>query len=338
MEREQLREFLLAEEGYAQAMDEVASPYLEQRMCARYLEREAGKKIYFVRALADRPRGIIVMSHGYTETVEKHRESVYYFVRGGYHVFMHEHCGHGRSYRLCSDREDLSLVFVDDYIRYVEDLLFVCRRAVQEFPRLPLYLYGHSMGGGIAAAAAAKEPALFSGLILSSPMIRPNSAPLPWGLAALIAGAFCLAGKGERYLPGHHSYDGRERFADSAGLSEARFTYYQKKRNEEPLFQTSAGSYGWLWQAVRLYRFLIGKAWKDIACPALIFQAQREDYVSNEAQERFVKKMNGRKEGGVELVRVPDVKHEIFNSGMPVLEEYWLRIFAFLIANSPDLQ
>lgn len=338
MEREQLREILLTEEGYAQTMDEVVTPYLEKRMQAAYCEREMGKKIYFVRALADKPRGIVVMSHGYTETIEKHRENIYYFLRGGYHVFMHEHCGHGRSYRLCSDREDKSLVFVDDYIRYVEDLLFMGNMAAREFPQLPRYLYGHSMGGGIAAAAAAKAPGMFSGMILSSPMIRPSSAPLPWGLASLIAGVFCLTGKGERYLPGHLPYDGRERFADSAGLSEARFDYYQKKRKEEPLFQTNAGSYGWLWQAVRLYRFLMGRAWRDIACPVLVFQAEHENYVSNEAQERFVKKLNRHREGCAELVRVPGVKHEIFNSGIAVREEYWTRIFAFLIANRSNLQ
>lgn len=63
---------------------------------------------------------------------------------------MPEHCGHGRSYRMCSDTGDLSLVHVDD-------LLFVSRRAA-EFPELPVCLYGHSMGGGIAAAAAAQAP------------------------------------------------------------------------------------------------------------------------------------------------------------------------------------
>lgn len=338
MTRERLQEILISEEGYSQTMDEVVTPYLEERMDAQYRERETGKKIFFVRALADEPRGIVVLSHGYTETIEKHRETIYYFLRGGYHVFMHEHCGHGRSYRLCSDREDLSLVFVDDYERYVEDLLFVSRMAAQEFPDLPLYLYGHSMGGGIAAAAAAKAPKLFSGLILSSPMFRPSSAPLPWGLASLIAGAFYLIGKREQYLMGHHPYDGQERFADSAGISEERFLYYQKKRNEELLFQMNAGSFGWLWQTVRLHHFLMGKAWRDIACPVLVFQAEHETFVSNEEQERFVEKLNGRSEGKAELVRVSGVKHEIFNSDMTVLEEYWMRIFTFLIANRDDLQ
>ena len=206
-----------------------------------------------------------MLSHGYTETAEKHLESIYYFLRGGYHVFMPEHCGHGHSYRLCRDTKDLSLVHVDDYKRYVDDLLFVARTAAKDYPNLPLLLYGHSMGGGIAAAAAAQAPELFSRLILSSPMIRPSSAPIPWPLARLIARTFCILGKSEQYVAGHRPYDGQETFVDSASISEARFDYYQQKRNTEPLYQMSAASYGWLWQTARLNRYLQKTAWRQIA-------------------------------------------------------------------------
>lgn len=58
MDRKQLREILLSEDGYAQVMDEVVMPYLEKRMEAAYCEREAGKKMYFVRELSDEPQGI----------------------------------------------------------------------------------------------------------------------------------------------------------------------------------------------------------------------------------------------------------------------------------------
>ena len=44
---------------------------------------------------------------------------------------------------------------------------------------------------------------IYSRLILSSPMIRPNSAPLPWPLAYLVAKTFCIAGGEEHYLPGN---------------------------------------------------------------------------------------------------------------------------------------
>ena len=81
-------------------------------------------------------------------------------------MYIPEHCGHGRSYRLV---EEPSLVHVDSYKRYVADLLFVARTAKKEHKNLKLYLFGHSMGGGIAAAAVAAKPKLFERLVLSSP-------------------------------------------------------------------------------------------------------------------------------------------------------------------------
>lgn len=326
MDKKTIHNMILPEEMYNATMKTVVLPYLTPRKTEGYCEREEGKRIFYIRCLADHPRGIAVISHGYTETIEKHLENIYYFLRGGYHVFMPEHCGHGHSYRLCHDTQDLSLVHVDDYRRYVDDLLFIARSAAQDYPNLPLLLYGHSMGGGIAAAAAAQAPELFSRLILSSPMIRPSSAPVPWPLARLIAGAFCMAGYSERYVEGHRPYDGQETFADSASVSEARFNYYQQIRRTDPLYQMNAASYGWLLQAARLNRYLQKTAWRRISCPVLVFQAEQEAFVSQKEQALFVRKLNHQKPGNAELIRVPGTKHEIFNSGKAVLKEYWQRI------------
>lgn len=314
---------ILREENYDETMNTIVLPYLAQRKTENYCQREEGKGIFYIRCLADHPKGIVVISHGYTETIEKHLENIYYFLCGGYHVFMPEHCGHGRSYRICSDTNDLSLVHVDAYERYVDDLLFIARSAAREFPDLPLLLYGHSMGGGIAAAAAAQAPELFSRLILSSPMIRPSSAPVPWPLTCLIAKTFCLSGKAEHYVKGNRPYDGQETFAGSASVSEARFDYYQQKRYKEPLYQMNAASYGWLLQTARLNRYLQKKAWRLINCPVLVFQAEQEAYVSDKEQVRFVRKLNRKKPGNAKLIRVPRTKHEIFNSGAGLLARYW---------------
>lgn len=334
MDKRTVRDMILPDEGYTEAMETVVEPYLAKRMTTGYCERETGRRIFYARCLADQPKGIVVISHGYTETIEKYKENIYYFLRGGYHVFMLEHCGHGRSYRLCSDAEDLSLVHVEDYERYVADLLFVSRMAAAEFPKLPICLYGHSMGGGIAAAAAAQAPGLFSRLILSSPMIRPSSTPVPWALACVIAKVFCIVGEAEQYVKGNQPYSGPEQFAESASVSEVRFDYYQKKRSREPLFQMNAASYGWLWQTARLNRYLQRKAWREIICPVLVFQAECETYVSKKEQNRFVRKLSQRMKGQVKLVRVCGVKHEIFNAGADVLERYWYKVLHSAGCNS----
>lgn len=330
MKKRTLHNIILPEEEYCEQMESIVKPYLSHRMTTTYCEREPGKQIFYAQCLCDRPKGIVILSHGYTETIDKHLENIYYFLQYGYHVFMPEHCGHGRSYRMCRDVKDLSLVHVDDYERYVKDLLFVSHMAPKAYPGLPVYLYGHSMGGGIAAAAAAREPELFFKIVLSSPMIRPSSKPVPWRLACLIAKALCTFGKSEEYIMGQHPYDGLEAFQDSASVSEARFHYYQKIRQNQPYFQMNGASYGWLLQTAGLNRHLMKKAWKNITCPVLVFQAGQESFVSNSEQVRFVKKIKQNQKGTAELVFITGVKHEIFNAKPAILEEYWHKILEFL--------
>ena len=51
-------------------MESVVLPYLAERKTEKYCERENGKKIFYLRCLADQPQGIVILSHGYTETAE----------------------------------------------------------------------------------------------------------------------------------------------------------------------------------------------------------------------------------------------------------------------------
>lgn len=166
---------IIKKEDYSGVMERKIMPELEKRKREFRLERQPGKPIYCVRYKADHTRGTVIISHGFTETAEKYEECIFYFLRMGLDTFCIEHCGHGRSYRLT---DDLSLVHTDSYERYVQDLLFLAEYVEKGAQTSPLILYGHSMGGGIGAAAAAKRPDLFSRLILSSPMIQPETRPV----------------------------------------------------------------------------------------------------------------------------------------------------------------
>ncbi len=72
----------------------------------------------------DMPKGVVVISRGFTESAVKYDEVAYYFLKEGYHVYIPEHCGHGRSYRLTADP---SLVHIDTWRRYIRDFLKACR-------------------------------------------------------------------------------------------------------------------------------------------------------------------------------------------------------------------
>ncbi|MCI5649056.1 MAG: alpha/beta hydrolase [Fusicatenibacter sp.] len=318
---------VIKEENFADEMAQIVEPFVNERATELFFEREEGCPIHCVRYRAARPKGVIMISHGFTENAEKYKEVIYYFLKEHYHVYLPEHCGHGKSYRLT---QDPSLVHVDCYQRYVEDFLYVSRKARKETGTLPMHLYAHSMGGGIGAAAAAKAPELFEKVVLTSPMIRPLTGKVPWPDARRIAACNCITGRSERYVAGQRPYSGPEPFESSSSLSKARYEYYQKKREKEPLYQLSAASYGWLLAAAKLSRGLQKNAWKKITAPVLLFQAEQEHLVSKEAQERFMRKLAFRMPGKAKLVRVPGTKHEIYNTSGKVLQCYWKMVFDYL--------
>lgn len=319
-------DFAISEAQYTQTMQDTVLPYLEKRETVLWLEREPGHRQYCACYQADLPRGIILISHGFTESAEKYQELIYYFLLENYSVCLPEHCGHGRSYRLT---DDPSLIYVDHYERYIEDLLYAAHRMQAEAPGLPLFLFAHSMGGGIGIAAAAQEPSLFSRIILSSPMIRPQTAGVPWRAARLIAGFYCCIGQSRRYVAGQHPYRGEECFETSSSTSRVRFDRYQARKKAEPLFQTSAASYGWLREAARLNSALQHHDWKNLQAPILLFQAETETLVSKKEQHRFLGKLSRRRKVPVKMIVVPGSRHEIFNSNDRTLRQFLRKVFAF---------
>lgn len=331
--RKTIEALILKDDNYALQMENQVLPLLNRKKETIWLPREDNpqQKLYCARYTSPRAeekwRGIVIISHGYTENSEKYREVIYYFLKMGYHVYIPDHCGHGRSYRLT---DELFLVHIDRYERYVEDLLSVAHCAESDYGTLPIYLYGHSMGGGIAAAAVAASPNLFKKVILTSPMIRPDTRPLPWKLAAFIARIACMLGRSAHSLPTGRPFDDSETFELSSAMSRARFDYEQDIRRAEPLFQNTCGTYRWTLSAAKLHRFLMRSAWKRIRIPLLLFQAENDYIVSGKAQYQFLQRINRRHKAPTWLIKVPDSKHEIYNANYETLVKYWTKIFRFL--------
>lgn len=318
---------ILKEQNFEEQMEHIVEPYLAGRRQELFLEREQKRTVYCASYQADEPRELILISHGFTETADKYFELAYYFLRAGLHVFIPEHLGHGRSARLV---EDLSLVHIEDYHTYVDDLLAAAAIAKQTYPGLSLYLYGHSMGGSIAACAASEEPELFTRLILSSPMIRPQTGRIPLAAVKAIIPLKLKLKKDKDYLSGHHPYDNTETFEASASTSKARFDYYQKKRQSAPLFQMNGATNKWLSEALHMEHDLLTEGWKHIRIPTLLFQAELDTFVCSGPQEQFAKQIHRQTPGLIKLIKVPDAKHELYNSANDILTPYIAKILAFL--------
>ena len=71
-----MRTRVLQEKNYAERMQNGVEPYLAAHAEEFYWERESGHPIHVLRYRAFRPRGVVVISHGFTENAEKYKEIV----------------------------------------------------------------------------------------------------------------------------------------------------------------------------------------------------------------------------------------------------------------------
>lgn len=186
------------------------------------------------------------------------------------------------------------------------------------------------MGGAIGTIAAAWEPDLFQKIILSSPMIRPLTGNVPWPLTVAIAQTECLVGRAKKYVIGQKPYEGNETLETSAAVSEARFTRYNEIRKRCKDIQTSAASYGWLLASIKMSWYLQYCGWKKLAAPVIIFQAEKDAFVSVRTMQKFAKKIQRRGKTSCEYVYIPESKHEIFGSDDRTVKAYIERILNFM--------
>lgn len=94
------------------------------------------------------PRAMLQISHGMCEYILRYEGFADFLTENGILVFGHDHLGHGHS-AACA--EDLGFTVEGGGAdTLVEDVHALSRRFKEEYPHLPLVLFGHSMGSFIA--------------------------------------------------------------------------------------------------------------------------------------------------------------------------------------------
>ena len=313
----------IQDDNYAQQMQNEVEPYLAARRETGLDERVQGQPVCFEHYRADAPKGVIVISHGFTESIAKFVESIYYMLQAGYEVWGLDHRGHGRSFRA---NDNPYVVHVDRFEDYVEDLRHLTEKRVKATAgELPIYLFCHSMGGCVGAWTIEQYPELFRKAVLSSPMLGLSFGKIPVPVAYAFATLKGLGEKGKEPLSPVTEFP-KETYEDSASNSRPRFDWYYEKKLASVKLQTCAGSTRWGREAIRAtWHVTSPKQIARIRIPVLLFQAEKDSYVRNDAQDAFAAKAPT-----CELVKLPGLRHELYMNGGEGLREYWEKIFAFL--------
>lgn len=311
----------LEEEAYEENIERFVRPILKSNRSSGYFHSFDEKRIYYQSFIHPHPKAAIVISHGFCEFTAKFEELIYYFYQGGYSVYIFDYRGHGYSERSVKDR---CLVHVSSYEEYVQDLnSFVTNIVRKSSSKEKLVLYGHSMGGAIAALYLEQYPKVFTCAILSTPMLQINMGGLPV-VAELVLQMMKLLGKDKAYVMGHRAFDGIPDFEGSSCNSRARYDLIFNKRLKDENYQTYGASNGWALASIRAIRKLQKNA-RHVHTPILLFQARMDTTVKPGGQIRFVKHTKNTR-----LVIVPDSKHEIYNGSTQVVKDYVTQIFAYL--------
>ena len=320
-------DYLLREDGYSENMSRHILPFLQSREIVQTVYSEPDRPLYTVALSADRPRGTVLIVHGFTENAYKYAEIVYSLLHSGFNVVAYDQRGHGRSWR--DDRiTDPSLTHVGDFHEYVQDMEAIVQQVLSRYQK-PWMVFAHSMGGAVASYYLERHPDTFSRAVLCAPMIAANRGGVPFLTTKLICRLPHLAGRGVQRMFISKPYNGPEDFATSCATSQARFDWYDRIKALRPEFQNNGPSYDWTLQAMRISQYLLWPGMVEkITCPVRLYTAEIDSSVLPRAQVLFANRL---KHG--QRILVKGARHEIYRSTDDVLYPWWHDVLGYLKEN-----
>ncbi|MCM1150227.1 MAG: lysophospholipase [Butyricicoccus sp.] len=122
----------------------------------------------------DRPaRGVVQIAHGIAEHVERYDDFAGFLAENGFAVAANDHLGHGRS---VTDESELGF-FAENggWELAVGDMRQLHEGLKDEFPTLPIFLFGHSMGSFLSRTYIIRYPEGLTGTVLCGTGQQPKA-------------------------------------------------------------------------------------------------------------------------------------------------------------------
>lgn len=130
-------------------------------------------EIYGFHVQPETVKGIVVLVHGFGEHSGRYKEAVIpMLVKANFAVLCYDNIGHGASGGKrghCSGYAVLQAV-LEEHIQLAKSI----------YSNIPLYLYGHSMGGNLVLNYALRKTTQLSGIVATSPYLRLAFQPPKW--------------------------------------------------------------------------------------------------------------------------------------------------------------
>jgi acylglycerol lipase len=275
------------------------------------LKTEDGLHLFTREWDARQAKALVVMTHGFGEHSGRYNILGQVLAESGYTLYAYDVRGHGQS--------EGPRGHIPHYDALLNDLDRVMQHARRKRKHLPLFAFGHSMGGNIALNYALRRKGDINGIITTSPMLRLAFAPPAWktSLAKLLANVY------PRFnLPAN---------IDSNALSHDRNIGMAYRKDDLVHDRMSAKAYVSLMGAGK---YALDHA-ATLTAPTLLMHGGDDALIDCRATEEFYARMT---HGDKRFTRYDGHYHELLNETdpVPVMSEIveWLDQRADTVLNS----
>lgn len=124
-------------------------------------------------------RAVVCFVHGLGEHSGRYGHVAEAFSDAGYALMACDLRGHGRS--------EGKRGHAPSYTALMDDLFELLETAGKRYPDVPVFLYGHSLGGNLVIHFALRRLPKPAGIIASSPLLKPTVQPPAWKIELLRA-------------------------------------------------------------------------------------------------------------------------------------------------------
>lgn len=259
-------------------------------------------------------RAVLQISHGMCEHKERYLEFMEHMASKGVVCLIHDHRGHGKSVK---DKEDLGYMYGCGPGTLARELHLVTEYAKKNWPGVPVWMLGHSMGSMAARVYLKQYDSELAGMILSGSPSENRLAGVGIVLARLQA---FLSPKGphirsrllERLSFGPFAARFRKennRFAWCCSRKEV-----QKEYGEDPLcgFTFTADGFQMLGRLMKETYSSVGWEMKKPGLPILFLSGEDDPcYQSRKKFRQALEHLRKRGYRNVQAKLYPGMRHEI---------------------------
>ncbi|MFZ5596803.1 MAG: alpha/beta hydrolase [Bacillota bacterium] len=123
-----------------------------------------GLKIFAREWRPEQVKAVVCLVHGFGEHCGRYNHLASHLETEGYAMLSHDLRGHGRS--------EGQRGHTTSYEALMEDIDHITGEASKRFPGLPVFLYGHSMGGNLVLNYALRRKPGLNGVIATGPWLK----------------------------------------------------------------------------------------------------------------------------------------------------------------------